>query len=173
MALEFRLDGSGDLVPRKLFKVRAGDDALFVRCRRLHGRGPQGFRLPIIGTHSVDAGFGVVALHPANRHERAEGVEDVLAEVRPGNSLTNPFHRPPVVIGVWTFRLEVVVADNFTEVDHWLGLERNDDKITVLDFMSKRPDLTCPVLDRLGLRIRVDAPHEIDKFLSVMQLAAC
>ena len=87
MALEFRLNGSGDLVPHKLFKVRAGDNALFVRCPRLHGRGTQGLRLPIIGAHSVDAGFGIIALHPANRHERAEGVEDVLAEVRPRDSL--------------------------------------------------------------------------------------
>ena len=78
--------------------------------------------LPVARGHRLDPGLSVVALDPADGHERPEGIQQVLGEDGPGDQAAEPVDASPVVVGVWAYRFEAVVTGELAEVQAGLEL---------------------------------------------------
>ena len=171
--LEPGVDEPHDGVPRRLLAVvRALGQRLGVGAAALRPRDRrEGLRLPAAGPHRLEARLRVVALHAADGHERAEGVQQVLAEVIARDGLADPLHGPPMKVGVRPRRLEAVVAGDLADLDGALRLQRHDDQVALLHLVGEGPHLARPVDDGLGLVIGVALLHGMDQRGSIGQLA--
>src|SRR5690606_40708115 len=112
----------------------------------------------------------LVALDPADGHEGPERIEQVLAEMRAGNRVTNPLHVTPMEIWVRIGRLEAVGPTDLADLDRTLPLQGQDHPVTRLDLVSKRPDLAGPVLDGSGFGFWIVLLQRQDQALAVTDL---
>ncbi len=129
-----------------------------------------GIIAPAAGFHGFDAGFGVVALDAADGEEGSKGMQQVLAEALAGDRLADPLHAAPVVEGIRSFGLKMVVAGDLADVDALLRLERQHHPVALLHRVGKGPDLGGMIDALLKLPSWIDGFQDVDQRRLAIQL---